>query len=105
MAVWLTDAPDQSKEYLPKISQYFKGAALTVFGSTDGPNGWGINSDARVTTVVACNDKVVKAVGYLSLNETDAAEAIEILKTATPKTDDLVRKPASQPSTTQSPTW
>src|SRR4051794_22130494 len=32
VAVWLTNDADQSKQYLPKISQYFQGATLTVFG-------------------------------------------------------------------------
>jgi hypothetical protein len=85
VAVWLTDDADQSKEYLPKISQYFKKAALTVFGSTAGPKDWGINPDARLTTVVAHKGKVVKSFGYGSLNETDVPEVIKTLSNAIKK--------------------
>jgi hypothetical protein len=85
VAVWLTDDPDKSKEYLPKISQYFKSAALTVFGSTAGPKDWAINPDAHLTAVVAHKGKVVKSFGYMSLNETDVPEVIEALKKAIKK--------------------
>ena len=85
VAVWLTDDADKSKEYLPKISQYFKGAALTVFGGTAGPKDWGINPDAHLTAVVAHKGKVVKSFGYMSLNETDAPDVVEALKKATRK--------------------
>ena len=85
VAVWLTDDPDKSKEYLPKISQYFKRAALTVFDGTAGPKDWGINPDAHLTAVVANKGKVVKSFGYMSLNETDVAEVVETLKKAVKK--------------------
>jgi hypothetical protein len=96
VAVWLTDDADKSKEYLPKIAQYFKGAALTVFGTTEGPKDWGINSDARLTAVVAHKGKVVKSLGYQSLNETDAPEVIEALKKAINKGQDKSTTPAEQ---------
>jgi hypothetical protein len=85
VAVWLTDDADKSKEYLPKISQYFKGAALTVFGETAGPKDWAINSDAHLTAVVAHKGKVVRSFGYMSLNETNVPEVIETLKKALKK--------------------
>jgi hypothetical protein len=85
VAVWLTDDADKSKEYLPKISQYFKGAALTVFGKTEGPKDWAINTDAHLTAVVANKGKVVKSFGYQSLNETDVPAVLETLKKATKK--------------------
>jgi hypothetical protein len=85
VAVWLTDDADQSKEYLPKISQNFKGAALTVFGGTAGPKDWGINNDARLTAVVVHKGKVVKSFGYMSLNETDVPDVVEALKKAMKK--------------------
>jgi hypothetical protein len=85
VAVWLTDDMDKSKEYLPKIAQYFQGAALTVFGGTAGPKDWAINLDAHLTAVVAHNSKVVKSFGYLSLNETDAPEVVQTLKKAIKK--------------------
>jgi hypothetical protein len=85
VAVWLTDDADRSKEYLPMIAQYFKGAALTVFGGTTGPKDWAINADARLTAVVAHKGKVVKSFGYVSLNETDVPEVVETLKKALKK--------------------
>ena len=85
VAIWLTEKPDDAKEYLPKISQYFKGAALTVFGGVAGPKDWGINTDAHLTAVVAHKGKVVKSFGYMSLNETDVPEVIAALKKATKK--------------------
>lgn len=82
VAVWLTDDADKSKEYLPKISNYFKGAALTVFGEKAGPKDWGINVDAHLTTVIANKAKVVKSFGYMSLNDTDVPDVVETLKKA-----------------------
>jgi hypothetical protein len=82
VAVWLTDDPDQAKQYLPKISQYFKGAALAVFGEAGGPKGWALNADAHLTAVVVHKGRVVKSFGYLSLNETDARSVVEALKKA-----------------------
>jgi hypothetical protein len=85
VAVWLTEDADKSKEYLPRIAQYFKGAALTVFAGTAGPKDWAINADARLTAVVAHKGKVVKSFGYISLNETDVPAVVETLKTAVKK--------------------
>ena len=85
VAVWLTEDADKSREYLPKISQYFKGAALTVFGGTAAPKDWAINPDAHLTAVVAHKGKVVKSFGYMSLNETDVPEVVEMLKKAIKK--------------------
>lgn len=85
VAVWLTDDADRSKEYLPKIAQNFKAAALTVFAGTAGPKDWGINADARLTAVVAHKGKVVKSFGYGSLNETDVPEVVASLKKAVKK--------------------
>lgn len=85
VAVWLTADADESKDYLPKISQYFKKAALTVFGGTDRPNEWGINSKAHLTAVIANQRKVVKSFGYVSVNETDVPEVVKSLKKAIKK--------------------
>ena len=79
VAIWLTDDADKSKEYLPKISQYFKRAELAVFGGTE-PKDWAINPDARLTAVVAHKGKVVKSFGYVSLNETNVPEVVKTLK-------------------------
>lgn len=85
VAVWLTDEPDKTKEYLPKIAQYFNATALAVFDRPAGPAGWGINADARLTAVVADKGRVLKSFGYLSLNETNAPEVAKVLKAATKK--------------------
>ena len=86
VAVWLTEKPDDAKEYLPKISQYFKGTSLTVFtGEKAGPKDWGINADAHVTAVVVTQGKVVASFGYQSVNETDAAAVRDALKKALKK--------------------
>lgn len=82
VVVWLTDDVDKAKAYLPKIAQYFTGAALTVFSGTAGPKDWAINPDAHLTAVVAHKGKVVKSFGYRSLNETDVPEVVKTLKKA-----------------------
>lgn len=83
VAVWLTEKPDESKEYLPKISQYFNAAPLTVFtGEKSGPKDWGVNLDAHVTAVVVHKGKVVASFGYQSVNETDATAVRDALKKA-----------------------
>ncbi len=80
VAVWLTEDEDKSKEYLPRISTYFQTTALTVFRGKDGPEGWGINSDAHLTVVVANKGKVVARFGYNSVNETDTPTVLKELK-------------------------
>jgi hypothetical protein len=83
VAVWLGEKPDDYKEYLPKISQYFSAAALTVFtGEKAGPKDWGINLDAHITVVVAAKGKVAAALGFQSVNDTDAPTIREALKNA-----------------------
>ena len=86
VAVWLAEKPDDAKEYLPKISTYFKGTPLTVFtGEKSGPKDWGINQDAHVTAVVVNKGKVVASFGYQSVNETDADAVRDALKKALKK--------------------
>jgi hypothetical protein len=82
VAVWLSDDADKSKEYLPKISQYFQRTALAVFAGTAGPKDWGINPDAHLTAVVVHKGRVARSFGYMSLNETDVPEVVEALKKA-----------------------
>src|SRR5262249_55722264 len=85
VAVWVTDEADKSKEYLPNISDYFKQAALTVLGGARGQNGWGINTDAHLTAVIAHEGKVVKSFAYVSLNETDVPAVVAAVKKVTKK--------------------
>jgi hypothetical protein len=81
VAVWLTEKQDVTREYLPKIDQYFTGTTLTCFpGEKAGPKDWGINSDAHATAVVAAQGRVAERFGYRSVNETDAAAVLKALK-------------------------
>jgi hypothetical protein len=71
VAVWLTDDPAKTKEYLPRAQQSleFQATALTCFTGAE-PKGWGINADAHATAVVAGRGKVAAVFGYGSVNET-----------------------------------
>jgi hypothetical protein len=85
VAIWLTEKPDATKEYLPRAQQslQFEATALTCFaGDKAGPKGWGINADAHLTAVVANKGKVVVCFGYMSVNETDTAKVQAALKKA-----------------------
>lgn len=86
VAVWVGGEADKSKEFLPKIKQYYDHTALTVFGGdANGPNGWGVNATAHLTVVVAHRGKVVKSFAYESVNDTDVAAAEAELKKAVEK--------------------
>jgi hypothetical protein len=85
VAVWLTEKPDDSKEYLPKaqMSLQFKSTTLSVFtGEKAGPKDWGINLDAYLTAVVVNKGKVVASFGYMSVNDTDVPVVRDELKKA-----------------------
>jgi len=74
VAIWLTEKPEESKEYLPKLQNAVKyeATALTCFtGEKIGPMGWAINNDAHLTAVVVNKGKVAAAFGFQSINETD----------------------------------
>jgi hypothetical protein len=84
VAVWLTEDPAQSKQYLPVAQQSlnFERTTLAVFeGDRSGPAGWSVNGEAFLTAVVVRDGKVVKSFGYLSLNETDVPDVVRALKT------------------------
>jgi hypothetical protein len=75
VAVWLTEDKEKAKGFLPRVQQSvrYEATALTChLGDKAGPKGWGINSDAHLTAVVASKGRVVAAFGYHSVNETDA---------------------------------
>jgi hypothetical protein len=85
VAVWLTEKPDDSKEYLPKaqMSLQFKNTTLAVFtGEKIGPKGWDVNVDAHLTAVVACKSKGAGSFGFMSVNETDVPTVRDELKKA-----------------------
>jgi hypothetical protein len=59
----------------------FTKTALTVFeGEKTGPNNWGINSDAHLTTVIVNKGKVVKSFPYVSVNDSDVRAVLMELK-------------------------
>ena len=86
VAVWVTADADKSKEFLPKIKQYYDHTSLAVFGGgANGPNGWGVNEAAHLTVVVAHKGKVVKSFAYESVNDKDVDAAEAELKKAVEK--------------------
>jgi hypothetical protein len=88
VAVWLTDNPDKTKDYLPigQRSLQFQSTALTCFtGEKSGPKDWNINADAHLTAVIATKGKVVTCSGFKSINETDVPAMMEALKKALDK--------------------
>jgi hypothetical protein len=83
VAVWLTDSPDKTKEYLPiaQKSLQFQKTALTCFcGEKSGPMDWHINADAHLTAVMTPKGKVTSTLGYRSINETDVPSVLEAFK-------------------------
>jgi hypothetical protein len=85
VAVWLTEKPDESKEYLPKLQQAVKydATALTCYtGENIGPKGWNVNADAHLTVVVVNKGKVAAATGFQSINETDVPAVEKAFKKA-----------------------
>lgn len=82
VAVWLTDDADKTKDYLPRAQESLKleNTALTLFADKNGPNGWGINSSAHVTVVVASKGKTAASFAFVSINETDVPKVIEAIK-------------------------
>jgi hypothetical protein len=85
VAVWLTDSPDKTKEYLPLAQQslQLQASALTCFtGERSGPKDWNINADAHLTAVAANKAKTAATFGYRSINETDVPAVQEGLKKA-----------------------
>jgi hypothetical protein len=82
VAVWLGNEAQKSKDYLPRVQMSIKleRTDFSVFeGDVSGPQGWGINIDAHVTTVVTKGKKVVGSIGYLSVNETDVPDVLKKL--------------------------
>jgi hypothetical protein len=88
IAIWVGGDVDKNKEYLPRVNKSlsFDKTALTVFsGDASGPNGWGVNSDAHLTVVVARGGKVVKSFGFVSVNEIDVKGVLDELNRVTKK--------------------
>ena len=85
VAVWVGGELDKNKEYLPKVNQSLKfdRTAMACFeGMAPGPNGWGLNEEAHLTTVVAFKGKVIQSFAYRSTNEKDVPAVLTELKKA-----------------------
>jgi len=85
VAVWLTDKPDDAKDYLPRAQQSlkFQATTLTVFtGEKGGPAEWNVNGTPPVTAVVVNRRKVVATFVPRSVNEKDAAGVIDAVRAA-----------------------
>jgi hypothetical protein len=88
VAVWVGGETDPTKTRLEAINKSlkFEKTALAVY-TTDkaGPAGWGLNTDAHLTVVVANGGKVVKSFAYTTVNETDTQAVLAELKKAAGK--------------------
>jgi hypothetical protein len=87
LAIWLTDTPEQAREYLPRAQQSLQLARTTwgVFdGAKLGPPGWSINDTANLTAVVVRGGKVVASFGYQAPGEGDVREVLRALRETHP---------------------
>lgn len=78
VAVWLTADEEKTKEYLPiaRNAMKTKETTFVVYPDVNGPDGWGINTTAHVTTVVAAKGKPIARFGHISVNATVAPEIL-----------------------------
>jgi hypothetical protein len=82
VAVWLTSDAEGTKQLLPRVQQsvQYEVTALTLFdGPKEGPKGWHINGDARLTAIVVNNSRTVATFGYQSINETNVPQVRKAL--------------------------
>ena len=87
VAIWLTDAIDKTKEYLPKAQESLKLGRTTFAvynGTPAGPDDWRLHGNANISVIAARDGKLLGGIGYKSVNEKDVPSAVEKLK---PKTD------------------
>lgn len=85
VAVWIGDkeAFAKNKDYLPRVQMSLKlenTAYAAHEGEKSGPNGWGLNTDAHVTVVVADKGKVAKSFAFVSVNETDVRPVLAAVR-------------------------
>jgi len=86
--VWIGGEEDAVKKRLPAInmSLKFEKSSMSMYtADKTGPNGWGLNTDAHLTVVVANKAKVAKSFAYSTVNETDEKAVSEALKKAVTK--------------------
>ena len=85
VAVWVGGDLDANKTRIPFINQSLKfdRTAMAAFeGEAPGPNGWGLNADAHLTTIVVHKGKVIKSFAYQSANDKDVPKVLDELKKA-----------------------
>jgi len=85
VAVWLTDAPETTKEYLPVVQKVLQLQRTGLAYYADGANGpleWGLNADANATVVIVHQNKTAAAFGLEAVSETDVRRVMEGLKKA-----------------------
>lgn len=85
IAVWRSDDPPATREYLPRARQslQFRNTTLALFpADSKGPNDWAVTGEAFLTAVVVHKGKVAATFGYISVNETDVPKVEEALKKA-----------------------
>lgn len=83
VAVWLTDDKEATQTRLMAIQNSLQlgATSLSVYPSLkDLPDGWGLNTDAAVTAVVAVEKKVTANFAYVSVNDTVVPEVAAALK-------------------------
>jgi hypothetical protein len=83
VVVWLTDAVDKAKEYLPKAQESLKLSRTTFAvypGAAAGPDDWRLHDKAIVSVIAARDAKVLGGMGFKSVNETDVPVVVAKLK-------------------------
>jgi hypothetical protein len=82
VAAWLTADEDKTKEYLPIMQNavQLKDTTVVIYPDVNGPDGWGINTTAHMTTVVVHKGKPTATFGHVSINETVAREILKELE-------------------------
>jgi hypothetical protein len=82
VAVWVGGDFDKNKSYLPKAQQSLKFGKLSLAAVAEEPKDWNFNADAHLTAVLTAKGKVVKTVGFVSVNDTDVKPLVEAWKAA-----------------------
>lgn len=82
VAIWLNDNKQDAKDYLTRAAKSLNFGKIScgAFGDAAGPKGWGINTDAHLTVVVAHEGKATAVFAYKVVNETDAKQVVEAIK-------------------------
>lgn len=85
IAVWVGGDLDKNKDYLPKAQGSLKFGKLWLGVAPADPKDWSVNSDAHLTAVLTAGGKVVKTVGFVTVNDTDVKPLLETWKKAIKK--------------------